>query len=305
MAATGVRCTAVYRCDIFDFSETHIFATTTSFADAEVPFQNLVKARLHISGFPTQIYAMRMSVVGNTNFTRLLDISKVSGENPIEQVRKGLGGSDVTNAADQPKSCLTAVGQNNQGGKKLIYLAGIPDAIIGEDPTGPRFVSNGWYLPLFQAYADQLCNGKWGWIGRTHGLTPPVKQPILSIISDLNIGLTGVVVSSVPAGIVVGSKVAVSRVRKKNAAFEPINGMWTVREVRANAPLAGQNTLYLNGTGLLPVTQYVQGTGTVQLVDYSTILYSTLVADKQTTRKRGNRSLVGPAKRSTPKYISA
>jgi hypothetical protein len=304
MAATGIRCLMTLQDAPYGFTEVHV-NTSTDFAVVRPRLIALFKARMALCGPPAMPFRGRMSKLGVRRQVAKLTADEIGAINTVPPFAQMVGpdGALGPNASDQAKSSvlLRAVGAN--GTEKSIFLAGIPDPVIGEVPPGPRIAFIPAYLPLFQAYRTRLLQDGWGYVGRV--TDPAVTLPVNVVGYDIDGGnnLTQVVVVGVAANYPVGLRVMIRNVTMTNRAYKSPEGQWVVDKAVDNAPLAGQCTINLRNSLGVQINQ-VADKGTIEFVSFTTITYSDVYPEAQTARKRGNRILVGPGRRTIRAKIS-
>jgi hypothetical protein len=296
MALTGIRCTMICQDDRYGFSETHIY-NGNDFNAAKFALVALFKRRMAICGPPAKPFRGRMSLIGARRATLLLssqDIQSI-GAAPAMALQ-GETGSLGQNDSDQPKASLQIRLTGADGRWKNVYLAGIPDLVIAENPEGPRITFIPQFNKVLGLYLRQLEQDPWGFAGQTTaGLALPPTQ-ILAASKLVGNGLVGVTINgAAPAGLATKT-VKVYGVVMLNRALANYNGIRTIDSIAADFPAPGSTTIYLRGTEAVDVTK-VRLYGTIQTLEFANVKYTGGTPIAQTTRKRGNRSLVTPGRR--------
>jgi hypothetical protein len=308
MPPTGTRVTLKMQCDTYGISETHVMLTSTNFDTVTLAATALMKARMALSGFPTVPNSIRMSKIGSPRVYRVIGASDLAGLAPIETNLKTSDGNLSSNDSDQPRSCLLLSASNSDTLHKKIYLAGIPDVIIGEPNPGGKITLNAWWLPLYNKYKNLLIGTAtaptvWGFVART--LTTVVnygQYPVVAVSQQAGTNLFGVAVAGTPALITTGSPIQLLGFKRSNNAYAPANGVWYVQSVVQNLPANGFTTYYLlNSTQVNPAI--LTKLGTIQLVDYTSYAYNNLSIGQDTTRKRGGSFLASRGRRTIRKYV--
>lgn len=297
MAASGIRCTFVVNDAEYGFSETHVY-NGTDFALAKVAALNLFKKRMAICGPPANAFKLRLSSVTTKRSTLLLGRDEIGPINPPAVILTDASGNIGPNNSDQPKSCLQARVRNNTTGQgRNQYIAGIPDPVIRENPEGPSVSLIPSYKSLFDAWVTELTTGeKWGWIARMVAPGEITVYPVVSFGSDVGTGFFQFVLATKPY-TAVGTKVFLRGWKMTNKAFLSPEGMWTISQIQDDTPVSGQTQYTLYGTsGINPANVLIPGT--VELVDFTFRAYSTVSNLQQNTRKRGNRFLLPPGRRT-------
>lgn len=305
MPAVGIRCLMKIQDDVYSIQEAHV-ALTTDFASAKNQFIVLFKARMALCGPPALPFVGRMTLLGANRVVDYLSAIDLATVNTVPNKAQMQDNTGVVgpNTSDQPKSCilLKATGAGNR--IKSIYLAGVPDPVISEDPRGPRVAFIPTYAPLFDTYARILSTGgNWGYIARVTDPTITLPKEIVGLTTNMQTLLTGVVIVGNAASYPANKAVMVRNVKMSNNAYLSYAGQHVVDSSVADTPVSGQATIYLRGTVGVNIGEVLKR-GTIEFVDYTTVAYTNVFPFAQTTRKRGNRSLVGPGRRLTRRKIS-
>lgn len=300
MPKSGVRVTLFFQDDIYGFTETHNHNAVS--IDAAInDARALMKARLKIGGYPLQARGVRLSMETVLRDSQVLPGSDFVGDNPLpfDYSSPKAGGTAIPNDSDQPKSCLILRAESSDVSRKTIYLAGIPDVLVGENPVGPRNVALTQWQSAFDAWRLLLTGppSVWGFVGRTVDPTVTKRSRILGVITDPTTGIKGCIILAPVGGIPVYSRMQVTGIGRVDRKQESLNGIWTVSAVDSG-PGAGFITIYLRGSDEAVVGD-VGDSAAIQLVDYTSYRYRRVQLISQSTRKRGNRSLVGPGRAPT------
>jgi hypothetical protein len=297
----AVRVTMFMADDVFGISETHDYNTSGDLTTVVQPAINLLKARMKLMGFGVSIVGVRLSKEGVYRDSLVLDPSQWAGIPPGQFNYSGPSGNAGTNDPDQAKACVLVRAESGTLHRKSIFLAGIPDIIIREDPRGPALVQVPQWLTDFNTYAQLLITGPWGFIGRSDPTGTLAQFPISGVLTQAGTNLVGIVVSTALITYNQLDFIVIHNSTRTNKAYASLNGRWQIGEVDAG-PGAGFNTYYLLNSQLVPVPTIINR-GTVQKLDYSFLKYSNLQVIGQTTRKRGNRFLAPPGRRTIRKPL--
>lgn len=305
MPATGVRCTFIMRGDVFAITETHVYLTSSALNDAETSALKLFKLRLALSGFPTRPTALRMSVVGSPRVFRTLGAEDLAGIAPVANNYKDKQGNFVNNNSDQAKSCLQLSADYADTRHKKIYLAGVPDVVIGDPDEPGHIVDNAWWLALFNSWRNELTGTAkpWGFIARSDPAGPLAKVQVQSVGNQVGTQNFGIATLGAIPNIALGSMLQTTRFKRSNLAFRSPNGIFQVSAIDQNAPANGFTTYYFRSTSDVSAN-VITKLGFVQPIDYTSYKYQRLTIDKDTTRKRGNRVLATPGRRKTLRFVA-
>jgi hypothetical protein len=306
MPLSGCRATFFYNAPPYGFSETHVCTTASSITAAINNAYQLAKLRMLLCGPPCTFAYARLSMEGVFRDSQVFTPAEWVVPPPPPVSMAGGGVPTEPNDADQGKACILLRLNAGDSRRSSLYLAGIPDPIIGTDPQGPRAQQYAAWLTLFNNWMNYLLNNNWGAIYRTLPAGAFQQVPVVGVVTQALTNWIGVVVPTNVLTFTVGQSVQLTGFRMSNRAYFPLNGKWTISSVTANSPVAGQNTYYLYNSQTVSadtVTNILNAR--IQLIDYSPYNYTTVQILNQTTRKRGNRSLVGPGRRKVQKYITA
>lgn len=304
MPLSGCRCTFFFRDDPYGFSEAHVLTTASSIAGAEGKAIALVKKRVNLLGPPARFDFARLSMEGVFRDSQVFTANDWSIPLPPIYTMSGAGVPDEPNDADQGKSCIQLRMEATTTARKSLYLAGIPDPIIGTDPEGPRSIQYAQWFKYFNSWRNELVSNGWGFRARTPATGAYARIPVVGLVAQAGTSFIGLVCPNNVLTFAVGQEVQTTNFKMSNRAYFPLNGKWQISAITTNSPVAGQNTYFLLGSAGVPIDQ-VAINGTVQLIDFSDVAYTNVQIWKQTTRKRGNRFIVPPGRRSTRRYISA
>jgi hypothetical protein len=303
----GIRCLIQLELGGLAINEAHIWGTNTSMLmDALPDFKNLFAARLALCGNDVNAVGGRLSVLGEPRNSYQLtgdDINGFVGLNAQNTTATPVPAAGTQ--PDQSKACITLVARSTSGNATKIYLAGVPDLILGGSNRNDIAPGQDWWRKLLAPYVNLLVTRPWGW----SGISPPQKTfPTFQVpIAFGNAGANGLlyVVCTTLAGIAVPGQIQIGKVGRTNLAYTPANGVWTLTNVQADTPVPGQSTYTVaNSAGVAGANQ-LAGTGYVGPYAKAKYAYASVAIDKQTTRKRGNRTLAGPARLLKRKLIGA
>lgn len=302
MPASGCRVTFFFSDDVYGFSETHNYLAASQISAAINPAKALLKKRLKICGFGVTPVGVRLSMEGVFRDSQVLSADDLAGLAPATGTYQDSNGVAQPNDSDQPKACVRVRAESGTLHRKSIFLAGVPDVIIRENPRGPAVAQIPQWEKDFKLYVKELLNG-WGFVARSAENGNLTRRQVTAVQTQVGTALIGLSTPSVGQAYTVGQKVQVRNFTRKNVAYASINGTWQVDSVVADSPVAGFTTYYLRNSSLVAAST-ILNMGTIQLVDYSTWAYDDVQLQGQTTRKRGNRFLAGPGRRSVRKLLT-
>lgn len=299
MPATGIRCTMFFSENRGGFSETHVFNNTT-IASAVEPFFELCKKRAALCAAPVRFFRGRMSLNGSRRAYQLLDNIQVNQVN--QAIGAPIGASD--NKADQVKACVLAQMSAGPQYHRNLYLAGVPDVVLREDPETIVVATDATWNARWLAYRDLLITAAWGYIARIPpGGTGPTLYDVLSYTEHPDDGRLGFRLATGTAGYVRLAKVQISGAKMTNKAYHNPNGIWTIGEVDDNNPGGGTSTFYLDASTDVTASA-IKVRGKVNLYDVGYQHYTSGTLINMTTRKRGNSFLYGRGRVTKPNKVS-
>lgn len=301
MPVTGCRVTMIMRDGKFGISETHIKFGATDIASTAPFALRLVKKRMALCAAGVAMDYVRLSMEGVFRDSDILDADDIGDLSPPPAVVSFDADFKEKNTTDQSKAALLIRMDGGAQSHSKIYLSGIPDYVIRYDDNA-NFV--GLFAPwrkLLDNYTNELITN-WGFAGIVLPTNDnPAKQVTAAVLQDVT-ALLGLVTTSA-APIDAGRTVQLRDFRMTNKAYRSINGVWQIASRVDNSPSNGLSTYYLRNTaGITPST--ILTMGTLFLRDKTTYKYSSAKVRGPTTRKRGNRSLAGPGKKSTKKVVN-
>lgn len=296
MAVTGIRVTMFFEDSPFGISESHIFVLANEITPAIPEALKLIKARMKIMGSGVKAVGCRLSKEGVFRDSQVLDTDDLAGLSNDFNVFKNSEGRDAPNEADVAKYAVLLRAESGTRRRKPIYLAGVPDVVIGTRPPGPELALQPWWTADFNKYKTLLQSGKWGFVAKgIAGEDMPQPTIVAGVLTQVGTGLVGIYTGGAIAGDVLKDGLQLRGFRMSHPAYPKLNGSWQVAQVEAG-PGAGQTTYWLrNSTSVIAST--VVRTGTAERIDHFTVAYTKVQAIGQTSRKRGNRFLAGPGRR--------
>ena len=289
------------------FSEAHVWGSNTSLLmDALPDFKNLFAVRLAICGSDVNAVGGRLSVMGQPRNSYQLtgdDINGFAGLNAQNTVATPVPMNGTQ--PDQTKSCLTLTARSTSGNSTRIYLSGVPDVILGGPNRNDLAPGQEWWKKILALYVNLLTTRPWGWAGISPAqkTTPPFQSPV----AFNNAGANGllVVTCTTLAGVALPGQIQIGKVLRTNVAYVPANGIWTLSNVQTDSPSPGLSQYTLANSSGVAAANQKPGTGYVGPYARAKYSYVSVSIDKQTTRKRGNRLLAGPARLTRRKFVSA
>lgn len=299
MPAQGVLFTMFMADETATISESHVFTNGTSgiTPSAVAAATALFKARMALCGFGVTAIEGRLSQLNVFRDSMLLDLSSLAGISPVKgTVIDNMGGVQP-NDTDQANACILLRAESGVSRRKPIFLGGVLDVMIRENPALPVVIAIPSWGALFNAYRALLISGIWGFAGKvdpaTMGFAP---ANIVNVVTQPGTGFIGVVLTNGAIATNTGLKLQVRKCRMANRAYAPVNATWQVASTAADSPSAGLTTFFLYGSQGVSQANIVS-LGTAQLVDTQTWPYTNVILERNATRKRGNRSLVSPGRR--------
>lgn len=302
MPASGIRCTFFIQDDLYGISETHIHSAT-EINDAINDATALMKARMNLCGVPAVAVGVRLSKEGVFRDSKIIPGGEFVDVNPKEFNYTGPAGLEGPNNSDQPKSCILLRVDSGSIKRKSLYLAGIPDFAIRENPRGPVITLVPQYLSAFNKWKNLLVSKAWGFTARADAAGALAPRAVTGFGTDVASGNLKIVTHSASTPYIAGQKVQTRLFSRSHPGYLSANGIWQIESAATDTPASGDQTYVLRGTsGIAPST--IVNPGQVQLIDYSYFKVADITIVGQTTRKRGNRFLVGVGRKTSRKPIS-
>ena len=303
MPVTCVKVTMLFQDDLFGISESHLLVNSTSVGANELAAATaLIKARMLLMGANVTFNGARLSVEGVYRDSQVLTQQDIPNPPTFPLNTSGPNGAE-SGLPDQAKACILVRKEATTAHHTSLYLAGIPDGLITEFPRGPNVVNYPAWLTNFNAWKALLLSSgtQWGMPVRNYGGS---YAPV-AIVGFNNAGpggQLGFFVNGSPAGYIQGAKVQIRQTTRQNVAYPTPNGKWVIGSVAQNTPAAGQTSFYLQNSNAVIATT-IMNFGNSLLLDYLPAPYTAIKYESQTTRKRGNRSLVPVGRRLIRKFV--
>jgi hypothetical protein len=274
----------------FGITEEHIYGTA-DFTLASAAFLKLFKARMAAAGYGVIPFGGRMSMLPLARQTQIFSANDLAGIAPGALSWGVSGGGTANNDMDQPLSCVVLRLEAGATRRRSLFMAGIPDVIVREDPTGPDVTDYPAWNVAFATYRATLLGDNWGFVNAA----PQTPISVVGVGTDPATGNLQLTVSGASAVFAQGAFVAVHKFLRSNTAYASANGRWQIQFVQINAiPVTVTYTL-LASAAVNPAT--ITRLGTIQGFDTQFTKYTEVKIRKQGTRKRGNRFLVPPGAR--------
>jgi hypothetical protein len=306
MAATGARVTMFFQDDVFGFSETHDYLGVTELVSPQADTKLLIKARMLCMGQGILFVGCRLSLEGVFRDSELILAADLGNLPTQSTTQTGAGVPDAPPDPDQAKSCLLLRLEATSIMRRPLYMAGVPDAVIGENPRVNRARDYASWYNAFQAWGALLSNGKWGSVFRTPRGGPGGNPEfnVQGVLNDPNTGEFSIIMNDADVTFAAQQKIQLRLFQMTNRNYLPANGVWQIHAVNLG-PGAGQHTYALwNSSKVTAPT--IKLPGVARLVNFVTAAYDgppQIIG--QTTRKRGNRFLTGPGRRTIRKYVNS
>jgi hypothetical protein len=289
--------------DLFGITEAHLLPQSSTIGTTEKnAAEVLVKARMLCMGANVNFVGCRLSVEGVYRDSQVLTQFDIPSPPTFPLNTSGPNGPE-SGLPDQAKSCVEVRKEATSLHHASMYMAGVPDGVITEFPRGPNIVNYPAWNLNFMAYRAILLgsNPQWGMACRNYG-TGFSAIPVIGYNNAGPGGDLGFVLTGSPQGYIVGANVQLRQVTRTNVAYQSANGKWVIGSIQPNTPVAGQTTYYLNNSAGVPAGQILKF-GNALLLDYIALQYSEFKYVGQTTRKRGNRTLVSVGRRRIRTYV--
>ena len=297
MPASGIKFVMFMEAEKFGISEEHIYGST-NFPAAYLAAIKIFKARMGVAGFGVVPFGGRLSLLPLERQTQVLSPQDIAGIAPGQLTWNVSGGGVVDNTMDQPLSCVVLRLEAGTTRRRSLFMAGIPDVVVRENPIGPDVTDYPAWNTAFAAYRAALLADTWGFVN-----TAPVTPiPVIGAGSDPATGNLQLTVSGASAVFTQGQFVAVHKFLRSNVAYASANGRWQIASVQINAiPVTVTYTLF-SSAQVNPLT--ITRMGVIQALDTQWSKYTNVLLRKQGTRKRGNRFLVPPGVRRVRRSVA-
>lgn len=275
----------------------------------------LYKLRSLMMGSSVVPISIRLSVLGSFRTYLNVDPAQIQGvqvgpltvqTNPTAALQALGVGKTADGDQDQAKQAVLANFTSTlaQHGRK--FLAGVPDVMTRENPEGPWIVGVPSWGTAFNNWGNQLTSNtqKWAFKSRTAPTVAPWKPvAVAQLLLDPTTGFWGVDCPTFVAPIAVGQVLQIRGFKMTSKAYVPVQGTLQIASIVAST-IPGNSVYYLRGSQTWAGTQ-VAVFGTAQGVDFSLYPFVTVTPGKETTHKRGNRSLASPGRLKKPQRVSA
>jgi hypothetical protein len=313
MALQGWSCLFTWRCSNYAINESYIWNGPTDEPIATVypAALNLMKLRSLMMGFGVVAVRLRISKIGAFRVYYNAppdDINAIQvGKQQIQILNPPIGtnppvAQTVDGAADQPKSCVTVDFYSvDFSGHSRKYLAGIPDVLVRTDPDGPYTVGDATWLAAFNAWSTALLNGNSKWTFKAKGGVAKILPD--TYLTDATTGLFIVQCATIAPPLIAGNFLQLQGWKMTSKVYFSPNGTWQIKTVQ-NGTKPGFTQYILAGTGNV-TSSLVLNTGTIAVPGAAQTSFGKVQLAKDTTRKRGNRSLVAPGRRLVRARVSA
>lgn len=301
MPVSGCLVTLIFSDGDYDISETHISVGAADIAPTIPKALTLLKARNQLMAPGVSPRYVRLSMAGIFRDSEILDLNQLGsvGNPPATYVT--LQGQTITVTPDQAKVALAVRMEQSTVSRRTLFMSGLPAGLITQAPGKPLAIQYPAWYEAFLVWQSAIQDGIWGFVARTRGVSAPVPQPISGFVIQQGTGLIGVVTNLAVAGLLQNSTAVVSRQTRKNVAFKPLNGLWQVDSVGTTGNPV-QQVYYLTNSSLVDPSTIIKK-GYIGGVDFSAYPYVKSSIRNETTRKRGNRALVGPGRKLVRKYL--
>jgi len=303
MPVTGIRFTMFFQSGKRGFSESYVNTSVGELASLYNGALALFKARLKLCGYPVIPAGGRLSKEGVFRDSLLIKPEDIGPYAPALITYASVGSYTVTNRADQAKSAILVRMDASPTSRKSTFLAGVPDALIGEGNDTINVSAIPDWLTNFNAFGTALTTGGWGFIGRSEKTGDFVDRQIMDILTDVTTGWAIIVTQSAATMYAAGTQVQIIRSHRLNPGFTPLNGLWIVETSTANSPAAGQQS-YLLRNSLNIVKTHFDKYGFISAFDRSTRPIINVQLLGPTTRKRGRIFGVGPGRRKAQSRVT-
>jgi hypothetical protein len=287
----GFKCTLFFNSGVQGWTESWTNCAVANLDDMETDSRALAMKRLAICGLGVELVGIRISNQDAVPpVSRPIPIQANGLENsPVAADASVTGYSDpVTRAADVSYSDLLLMCRTAAGRKKLVWLAGMPDALIRTDPNGIDLTpaaNNATWLANYQLWRALVQGGKWGFVGRDKASTDVLPQAIVQWVAPGGAGSNIAFVLNGGSIYSPGDQVAVTGTRAVNKANRVPNGKWIVQQVQSIN--SGTQTQYtLNASAAIDVTVIFKP-GTVAKVAYDKFVITAVQVLRQGEHKRG------------------
>lgn len=303
MAFDQNKVTLLFRDGVYAISESHWTVGAEELAVTVPKMKKLAIARYKLMGAGVQIIGARVSKEGVFRDSLMLGPDDLAIPVRGTNADKLDNGEGSTGDPDQAKACPLIRAEGGTQHRKSIYLSGVPDDVIRGNPPVLNFGGVPGFQLKFDAYAKELITKGWGFAVVDQVVAAATKKAVLACVTQAVTGLLGIVTSGTITGAVIGTKLQLRNFKMKNPAYKSPNGRQVIGQIE-EGPGAGQFTYWLlNSAGILPANIFLFGSA--ERVEYTVQAYTELIPRNPTTRKRGNRSLAGPGRRSTRKLLLA
>jgi hypothetical protein len=317
MPVQGYAVTMLWADGVHSISETYFWnAPGDDALEIVYPASNmLMKLRTAMMGITVVPIRFRISLLGKFRYyitSKPKDISEMKTgpyllTASLSQAQKDAGISPAMDGSpDQANVCILLDSYATPQSHARRFLAGVPDVLSRENPSGPWIVGIPSWGNALDAYRNLLkaADTKWAFRARTlPDAAPWAPIKVTGFAQDPQTSLFSVTVPTFIAPVVKGAMMQLRGFKMKKSVYKSPNGTWQIGDLVPSGT-DGESIYTLRGTEGVAGTQVLLA-GTAQGVDFSLYRYKVSELGKETTHKRGNRALASPGKRKTVQRVSA
>jgi hypothetical protein len=301
MPVTACQVVFIFTDGVLDIGEEHYYCGATQIEPVIPETIKLLKARCLLNAPGVYPKYIRLSLFGVSRDSEILD-RKDFGTLPTGPATYvNLNGNATLVDPEQAKACVAIRMEANSVLRRTLFLAGLPSGAWWQ-PAGE---AGDWNYPKlsdnFDNWVQAISKKNWGFVARTKGVGQPAAVPIIGVGLDQATSLVMVLTATKVEGVAVNSQIQVTKQTRTNLAYRPLNGIWPVARIDQTGTPPTFAYLLAGTKGIDPMT--VVKPGVVIPIDYHEYPYQKVQPRGATTRKRGNRTGVGPGRKQVKKYL--
>ena len=286
MVNPSIKCTFAFTLAGASWTETHYSYGVTSFVNLRPFAIDYANKRAQTLGAYAALTEIRLSDVTNPRDTYLVPPTSFNGLSPFDYPTTQRNQEAVD--ADQPNSSIQ-LRIETEALPKTMYLAGVPDDVIGTQPRTTRNLTAdfnpNWRASLLSwigsgpdPAAGTLIGGNWGCLVKA----PTGRQVCTAQQAAAPLAAYAAVQAQAPLAGGVGDKVLVTGFRSVNPRQKGLSGVYKILAIQSG------NVYVLAGTTAAQAANVKPLPGHVADLSYKVAKYTSCTPLKGTSRKRGN-----------------
>lgn len=301
MPVTACTVTFIFSDGDDDITESWQYIGASTIDPVIAPALKLLKVRNKLMAPGVSPRYVRLSLYGIFRDSEILDLNTLGSVGSPPDTYVNIEGQTVSLTPDQAKACVLVRMEQSSLIRRSLFMSGLPSGLLRVPAGLPPVVAYPAWLTNFKTWQNLITSGVWGFVAKTRGGGAPALTQIQQVIVDQGTGLVGLITNGQIPGSTTGGKVVVTGQLRTNPAYKPLNGTWYVYSIGTQGTPV-QYVTYLRGTQGIDPLQLLK-IGFCYVPDYTAYPFTVAEIRGLSTRKRGNRSLVGPGRKRSRHYL--